>query len=104
MLWERWISYSYSSSCPPGEVQSLLVAVPSFDLRHSCVLVNLDKLECHEVLFSSSLSPPHPNPQLEQLLNEHRASQSVSASAGEEEEGATLMQDLMGDSDDDLDM
>ena len=81
------------------------MTIPNFDVRHSCVLVNLNSLECEEVIFSSSLSPPHPNPELERLLSEEKESGSVMvAGEEEEEEGATLMQDLMGDSDDDMDM
>lgn len=80
------------------------MTVPNFDISHSCVFVNLDQLECREVVFSSSLSPPHPNPELERLLSEQRESGTIMGSGQEEEEGATLMQDLMGDSDDDMDM
>lgn len=40
-----------------GESQHsvLLVSVPDFDLTHSCVLVNLNTLECHEMKFATSL-------------------------------------------------
>lgn len=33
----------------------LLVAVPSFDVTHSCVVVNLRTLECAEMAFSTPL-------------------------------------------------
>ena len=48
-----------------AEEQSiLLVSVPNFDLTHSCVLVNLRSLDCHEVKFGTTLDPK-PNPELE---------------------------------------
>lgn len=64
----------------------MLVCVPTFDIHHSCVLINLGTFECKEVSFSTSLKQK-PNPELEKLseltLNE-----------------VTVMHDL--DSDDDM--
>ena len=69
-------------------------------------MVNIDRLESHEVTFTSSLTPSRPNPDLEQLLNEEkdRQSQAEMDSAGGEEEGNEVMENLMGESDDDMDM
>ena len=66
-------------------------------------MVNIDRLESHEVTFTSSLTSSRPNPDLEQLLNEEkdRQSQAEMDSAGGEEE---VMENLKGESDDDMDM
>ena len=87
-------------------VNCLLVAVLNFDLRRSCVMVNIDRLECHEVTFTSSLTPSRPNPDLEQLLNEekNRQSQDTEMNSNGGEEGNEVMENLMGESDDDMDL
>ena len=87
-------------------VNCLLIAVPNFDLQHSCVLVNLNQLDCHEIAFTSSLSSSHVNPDLERLLSEEKNRETADEGDEkvEEDEGNALMQNLMGDSDDDMDM
>lgn len=42
---------------------TLLVTVPTFDLTHNCILVNLSTLQCTELTFTTSLNSK-PNPQL----------------------------------------
>ncbi len=38
--------------------------MPNFDLTHSCVLINLNSLDCQEVSFTTSLKTT-PNPALQ---------------------------------------
>ena len=38
--------------------------MPNFDLTHSCVLVNLNSLDCREIRFATSLAMTH-NPALQ---------------------------------------
>ena len=70
------------------------------------MLVNLDQLDYHEIIFTSSLSSSHVNPDLEWLLSEekNRETADVGDEKVEEDEGNALMQNLMGDSGDDMDM
>ena len=41
------------SSAAEGGGEVLLLAVPNFDVTHSCVLLDLGTLECSEVHFST---------------------------------------------------
>ena len=46
--------------------ETLIISIPTFDLTHSCVLVNLATLDCHELTFATSLNRKH-NPELARL-------------------------------------
>ncbi len=76
----------------------LLVSVPTFDLTHSCVLVNLSTLECQEFTFATSLESK-PNPQLARLQEmeaelEEGVSVGGASGDGEEESILHLMMDM----------
>ena len=58
--------YAYTHNTGNQGQAVLLITVPNFDLTHSCVLVNLTTLDCHELVFSTSLEREH-NPELEKV-------------------------------------
>ena len=81
----------------------LLVCVPTFDLSHNCVVVNLRTLACREMTFATSLVTP-PNPELERLRNQQRelAEAALLDNARPEEDMSIFHHmELAGDEDDD---
>lgn len=79
----------------------LLICVPTFDLSHSCVLVNLRSLECSEVKFATSLKTT-PNPALREIEMELEAGEgSLLLSQQPREEMSILHHMDLDDNDED---
>lgn len=99
------LSPGSSSLAPPlttskgDDAQTILVvAVPNFDLTHSCVLVNLRTLECQELTFATSMSRRH-NPELEKLLE--LESQGDHVTSSQPDSDLTLLHHMDMDDDED---
>lgn len=100
-LLSRYQTSSVATVPPPSQKGEdgqvvLLVSVPSFDLRHSCVLVNLRNLDCSELTFSTTLGSK-PNPELERLT----LSLSQLETPGLPEPETSLLHHMDSDEDDD---
>eukprot|EP00731_Ephydatia_muelleri_P028441 Em0020g85a len=83
-----------------GNGSVLLVAVPNFDVTHSCALVNLRTLECVEMSFSTSLHRGD-HPEQMQLLVSQQSNDIVQDSQPPEDNEFNLFD--QDESDDDMD-
>ena len=79
----------------------LLIAVPNFDVTHSCALVNLRTLECVEMSFSTSLHRGNHPEHMHHLLVSQQSNEIVQDSQPPEGNEFNLFE--QDESDDEMD-